>query len=166
MKKVEFENVQNIIANQLKKGAFLNTKVDGKSNTMTIAWGNSGRMWDRDCFSVAVRHSRHTFDLMEQSQYFVVSIPKLNTLKKELVFCGTVSGKDKDKFEEANITQQILEEFDVPGIEECELNIVCKIAYKQSMEPSLILSDYVKKKYQTNDYHTIYYGEVVAVYEN
>lgn len=166
LKAVDFEQVQNVILAQLKKGVFLTTEVNGVPNTMTIAWANSGRIWERDSFMVAVRHSRYTFKLMEASEYFTISIPKKGTMKKELAFCGTVSGRDKNKFEEADITAKYLADIPVPIVEECDLHIVCKVAYKQSMDPSLIQRDYVNKKYQTNDYHTLYYGEVVGVYEN
>ncbi len=166
LREVEFEKVQNTILEQLKKGVFLTVDADGVLNTMTIAWANSGRIWDRDNLSVAVRHSRYTFDLMENSEYFTVSVPKKGTMKKELAYCGTVSGRDNNKFEEGGITAKYLMDIPVPVIEECELHIVCKVAYKQSMDHSLIRADYVKNKYKTNDYHTLYYGEVLGVYEN
>jgi flavin reductase (DIM6/NTAB) family NADH-FMN oxidoreductase RutF len=171
MNKVEFEEVQNIISQQMKYGIFLNTEVDGKPNMMTIAWGVGGRMWDRNCFTVAVRHSRYTFELMEESEYFTVSIPEKGTLKKELAVCGTVSGREKDKFAETGLTPLYVNESPVPVIKEAMLHVVCKIAYKQSMDPSLINSDYVKNKYRSanqysHNHHTMYYGEVVAVYMN
>ncbi len=165
LREVGFEQIQNRVIEQLKKGIFLTTQADGGPNVMTIAWANSGRVWDKDSFMVAVRHSRYTFSLMEKSTYFTVSIPKTGTLKKELAFCGTVSGRDKSKFDETGITPKYLEGCSVPVIEECDLHVVCKIAYKQSMDPSLISAEYVEKKYRTNDYHTLYYGEVVGVYE-
>lgn len=165
LKEVKFEEVQNKIIEQLKKGIFLTVEANGIVNTMTIAWGNSGRMWDRDSFTVAVRHSRYTFELMEGAAYFTISIPKLGTMKNELLLCGTVSGRDKNKFEEDGLTAKYLEDFPVPVIEECDLHILCKIAYKQSMDPSLLVADYVKGKYKSNDYHTLYYGEVIGVFE-
>lgn len=166
MRRVELKNVQNRIMEQLKKGAFLTSKTGDKANTMTIAWGMAGRMWDRDCFSVAVRHSRHSFGRMEESEYFTVSIPKKGTLKKELGVCGTASGRDIDKFKECGLSEVDLPDCGVPVVGECEIHVVCRISYKQSMEPSLVGADYVKNKYKTHDYHTIYYGEVIAVYEN
>ncbi|MBF4693349.1 flavin reductase family protein [Fusibacter ferrireducens] len=166
LREVEFEEVQDTILKQLKKGVFLTTKSGEISNTMTIAWAISGRMWEENSFAVAVRHSRYTFELMEKSEYFTVSIPKRDTMKEELAFCGTVSGRDQNKFEENGITAKYLTGCPVPVIEACELHVVCKIAYKQSMDPSLIKADYVKDRYKTNDYHTLYYGEVIGVYEN
>ncbi|WP_430884403.1 flavin reductase family protein [Fusibacter sp. JL216-2] len=165
-KELDFDEVQNQVIEQLKKGIFLTTQVGQIPNTMTIAWANSGQMWGKNSFVVAVRHSRYTFELMEDSEYFTVSIPRAGSLKKELGFCGTISGRDRDKFKEVGLTPSYLEDIPVPLIEECALHIVCKIAYKQAMEPSLIQADYVKQKYKTNDYHTMYHGEVIGVYES
>lgn len=166
MKKIEFNAVQDKILKQLKKGIFLTVEVDGVPNTMTIAWANSGRIWERDSFMVAVRHSRYTFELMEKAEYFTVSIPKEGSMKKELAYCGTVSGRDENKFQNEHIKAKYLGDYPVPVIEACELHVVCKVAYKQSMDPSLISAAYVEGKYKTHDYHTLYYGEVLGVYEH
>lgn len=166
MRKIEFENVQEFLVKQLKAGIFMNTKTEDKLNTMTIAWGLSGRIWNKDCFSVAVRYSRYTYEMIEKSEYFTISVPALGTMKEELALCGTVSGRDRDKFAEANLTPLYLDESPVPSIAECDLHILCKIAYKQTMEPSLIQADYVKNNYSNYNYHAIYYGEIIGVYVN
>lgn len=164
MKKIEFEDIQIELLKQLKKGVFLNTKVGDKLNSMTIAWGLSGYIWNKECFSVAVRYSRHTYEMMEKSEYFTISIPASGEMKKELGICGSKSGRDIDKFDETNMTATYLDGFPVPTIEECHIHILCKIAYKQSMEPSLIKANYVEKCYDDKDYHVLYHGEVLSVY--
>lgn len=166
LREVPFEAVQNQLLEQLKKGVFLTVQPKDKPNTMTISWGNSGRIWDKDNFTVAVRHSRYTFELMEHSEYFTISVPKKDTLKKALAYCGTISGRDEDKLQTGGVTARYLENFSVPIIEECALHILCKIAYKQAMDPSLIQLPFVQNKYPTHDYHTLYYGEVIGVYES
>lgn len=59
----------------LSKGAFLTTTVDGVINTMTIAWGSLGFMWGKPIFTAMVRPSRFTYELLEKSGEFTVSIP-------------------------------------------------------------------------------------------
>ena len=164
MREVDFDQVQNILSEQLKSGVFLTTESDGFVNTMTIAWGLSGHMWNKKCLTVAVRHSRFTFEMMGKSDYFTVSVPKKATLKKELVTCGTLSGRDMDKIEDAGLTLSYIEDFPVAVIDECDLHFVCKIAYQQSMDPTLIKAEYTKNQYKNHDYHTIYYGEVIGTY--
>lgn len=164
MKAVGFDEVQNLFAEQLKNGVFLTVESNGVINTMTIAWSNSGYLWDRMSLMVAVRHSRYTYELMENAEYFTVSVPKKGTLKKELVTCGTLSGRDTDKIDRAGLRLSSSPDTNLPIIDGCELHFVCKIAYKQAMEPTLVQSDYVKNKYKTHDYHTLYFGEVIGTY--
>ncbi len=161
MKKISFNNYLNDFAKQLPAGAFLTVKNKDKINTMTIGWGLGGIMWSKPVLMVAVRYSRFTYKLIENEQEFTVSVPKSGTLKDELIFCGSNSGRDLDKFEECNLTPIYVDNIKTPVIEECELHFICKNIYQQSMEPSLIKSDYVNSKYPNNDYHVLYFGEII-----
>ena len=82
----------------IEHGAFLTTKVGDEQNTMAIGWGSIGYCWGKPVFTVVVRNSRHTFQLMEKAEEFTVSIPFSDAMKKEIEFCGTKSGKDVNKF--------------------------------------------------------------------
>ncbi|MBE0584855.1 MAG: flavin reductase family protein, partial [Desulfofustis sp.] len=63
------------VMEQITKGAFLTVKAGDHVNTMTIGWATIGFVWKREVFMVAVRNSRHTFQLLEQTDNFTVSIP-------------------------------------------------------------------------------------------
>jgi len=146
------------------KGAFLTVKSGDKVNTMTISWGNIGFEWNRPIFMVLVRKSRYTYDLMEKSDNFTVSIPLSVDLKNALAICGSKSGRDIDKFKECNLTLEKSKAVDTPIIGDCKLHYECKIVYKQEMNPSLLSKDIVESSYKTGDYHTLYYGEIVETY--
>jgi flavin reductase (DIM6/NTAB) family NADH-FMN oxidoreductase RutF len=146
------------------QGAFLTVKSGEKINTMTISWGNVGYEWNRPIFTVLVRKSRYTFDLIENADNFTVSIPLSKELKKALAVCGSKSGRDIDKFKECNLTLENSKEVATPIIGECELHYECKIVYKQEMNPKLLSKDIVESSYEDGDYHTLYYGEIVATY--
>ena len=146
------------------QGAFLTVKSGDKTNTMTISWGNVGYEWNRPIFSVLVRKSRYTFDLMESADNFTVSIPLGKSLKNALAVCGSKSGRDIDKFKECNLTLENSKEVATPIIGECELHYECKIVYKQEMNPKLLSKDIVESSYVDGDYHTVYYGQIVATY--
>ena len=148
----------------LPKGAFLTTAADGKVNTMTIGWGSIGTVWQKPCFMVMVRESRYTYELIEKSTEFTVSIP-LNDMKKALAFCGSKSGRDLDKLSAAGLSTLPGKEVRVPVIKDCGLHFECKIVYKQKMEPSALEGDKNGLWYKSGDYHTLYYGEIVAAYE-
>ena len=68
MKEIQVFDYADKIIKILSNGAFLNTCAEGKSNSMTIAWGSLGFMWGKPVFTVMVRQSRHTYQLIEKIQ--------------------------------------------------------------------------------------------------
>jgi len=151
---------------QLPVGAFLTVQSGDLLNTMTIGWGTVGYIWRKPIFTVAVRYSRYTYELISKSDEFTVSFPLDNSLRKELAVCGTKSGRDIDKFKECNLTAQPGQVVSTPVIGECPLHYECKLVHKQVMEPGLLSPEIDRDCYQDRDYHTLYYGEIVACYLN
>jgi flavin reductase (DIM6/NTAB) family NADH-FMN oxidoreductase RutF len=150
---------------QLFRGAFLTTKKDNKVNTMTIAWGGINIIWGRPVYVVYVRYSRDTYSMLENNQEFSVSVPLTSDLKKELSYCGTKSGRDTDKIEDCNFTLIPGRVVNTPIIGECDLHYECKVIYRQAMEPNSIPQEIKDRYYSTNNYHMIYYGEIVDAYQ-
>ena len=156
-------NIEDLMET-LKKGAFLTIQAGDRLNTMTIGWATIGHVWRKDVFMVAVRDSRYTFELIEKSSDFTVSIPADGGGKKALAFCGTKSGRDHDKFTECSLktrpgssTQSPI--IDIPGV-----HYECRIIYKSAMDPSLLDNEF-EKLYPERDYHTLYFGEILACYQ-
>lgn len=149
---------------QLKKGAFLTTSSNGEVNTMTIAWGNIGFMWRKEVFTVMVRPSRHTFSLMEVSDNFTVSLPIYEDLSKQLMYCGTTSGKDENKIKNLGLKLKSSQEVSTPIIGDCSLHYECKIIASQAITPFSLVPEIEDKSYNKGDFHTLYYGEIVACY--
>lgn len=147
-----------------KQGAFLTVKSGDKVNTMTISWGNIGFEWNRPVLTALVRKSRYTYDLIENSDNFTVSVPLNKEMKDALMFCGTKSGREFDKFKECNLSLENGKKVDTPIIGECELHYECKIVYKQPMMPNLLNDEIKEGYYANNDYHTMYFGEIVDCY--
>jgi len=146
------------------EGAFLTVKSGEKINTMTIGWGNVGYVWNRPIFTVMVRKSRYTHELIENCDNFTISIPLSKKLKNALMVCGSKSGRDFNKFKECNLTLENSKKVDTPIIGECELHYECKIVYKQEMNSALLSKNIVESSYKDGDYHTLYYGEIVESY--
>lgn len=149
---------------QLSKGAFLTVKANDEINTMTIAWGMVGYIWKKPVFQVLVRKSRHTYDMIEASEDFTVSLPIDVDLQEALKFCGTKSGREYDKFAECQLTAVPSMKVKSPIIGECTLHYECKIVAKQILDADDLLNQDVEGCYTTGDYHTMYYGEIVACY--
>lgn len=166
LKEVPYNRILKDAMAQVPKGAFLNVKKDGKVNTMTIGWATSGVMWGRNVFVVGVRPSRYTYSLIDMGDSFTVSVPVNQQLKKQLGFCGSRSGRDIDKFEEAEITAVDGMEVDVPVVAECGLHFECKVVAKHQLVPEFI-DDVINNRFypEGNDYHMIFYGEILKSYK-
>lgn len=147
----------------VSKGAFLTTAVDGRVNTMTIAWGSIGSIWAKPMFTVLVRPSRYTYQLIEQSGEFTVSIP-LQGMKEALALCGTKSGRDLDKIAAAGLATLPGRKGKTPLIAGCGLHYECKIVYKQTMTNQHLSPEIDAAKYSVEGYHTMYFGEIIAAY--
>lgn len=164
IQKISFNERSKEALEQIIKGAFLTVKDGDRVNTMTIGWGNIGIVWNKPIFMVAVRYSRYTYNLLENSKEFTVSIPINKDLKKELAYCGRYSGRDVDKFKECNLTTVEGQKISAPIIGECDLHYECKVVYQQAMEPATLSKDIKDKFYTNNDFHVLYFGEIVDSY--
>lgn len=164
MKEIGYQFMAKDALEQLQKGAFLTVKAGGEVNTMTIAWGNIGFVWNRPVFTVMVRPSRHTFDLIEQSDNFTVSLPIYEDMSKELKYCGTRSGKETDKIKDLGLRLQEGRYVTSPIIAGCSLHYECRIVATQELKPDCMVKEIDEKSYHKGDYHTLYYGEIVGCY--
>lgn len=149
---------------KIKPGIFLTTKNKNVINTMIIGWGGINVVWGKPIFIVLVRESRATYDLLENSNEFTISVPLLNDMKKEIGICGTKSLREIDKFKECNFTPIKGRKIDTPIIGEADLHYECKVIYKQKLDENVILPVVKSKYYINNDFHTVYYGEIVNQY--
>ena len=142
-------------------GIFLNTMGE-KANTMVIGWGGINFFWGKPIFLVPVRASRYTYPNIDASGIFTISVPMDRDMKKALVFCGTKSGREFDKFKEGGLTQVPGKFINVPIIGECSLHYECRVIYKQPMDP-ISLNQKIDDRFYP-DYHTMFYGEILASY--
>lgn len=163
-KEIEFSSLSKELLDQLQKGAFLTVKSGDKVNTMTIAWGALGFMWYKPVFTVMVRKSRYTHELIEEAEDFTVSLPLKGQLKEALGLCGSKSGRDIDKIKECGLTLAEGKYVKSPVIDDCDLQIECRIVFKQSMDEKLLSDDINKKAYANGDYHDLYYGVIEGIY--
>lgn len=158
------ESLDKAMKHICKKSAFLTTKLEDKINTMAIGWATAGIAWGKPVFTVFVRESRYTHKFMEKCGEFTVSIPVNDSLKKALSFCGSKSGREFDKIKECNLKLISGETMSTPVIDGCGLYFECKILYKSNMKPDFLDKKVDSQSYSNNDYHTMYYGEVLSCY--
>ena len=164
MQEIKYNQYAKEALEGLMRGAFLNVSHEGKDNTMTIGWGSLGYIWKKPIVMVMVRYSRHTYRMLDDAGEFTVSIPFGDDFKKELAFCGTKSGRDVNKFDGCDLITVKGHKVNAPLIDGCDLHYECKVVYKQVMEPGMLNGDLDAKFYKNNDFHVLYYGEIVGTY--
>jgi len=133
----------------------------GPPNVMAIGWGQIGIIWGKPIFTVLVRPSRYTYTLIEEAGDFTVNIvpPQLKGLVQ---YCGTVSGRNHDKFREKGLTAIPSRKAKTPIIKECILHYECKIVYKNDFIPSELEASIIPAFYPKGDLHRVYFGEILA----
>ena len=140
----------------------VSTNKEGASNVMTIGWGLFGILWEMDFVMVAVRPSRHTFNYIEDTGEFTINVPKLD-MADILEYCGTVSGRDEDKFIKMSLDLIKGTSVSAPIIKQCCLHFECKVAYKTRLIQEGIPKEIILDRYPEGDFHTIYFGKILNV---
>lgn len=147
-----------------RQGAYLTVKKGDEVAVTTISWGNMGFEWGRPVFAVLVRESRYIHEMLEDNTEFTVSIPTSKEADEALKIVGSVSGREVDKFKEANITAHKSKTIDTPIIEEADIFYECKIIYSHKINPKKLRKDIDRISYMDDNYHEIFYGEIVNSY--
>ncbi len=94
-------------------------------NIITIAW--CGVVCSNPpLISISIRPGRYSHDIIKDAGDFAVNIPTKKLLKK-CDLCGILSGRDCDKFKSASLTAIPASKISSPLIQECPVNIECKV---------------------------------------
>jgi len=120
-------------------------KPDGSANAMTAAWiANICAI--PPALVVGIRDVRYTCELIDQTGCFGVNIPS-SKIAPEIDYCGLVSGREHDKIKETGLTIFKGKVVEVPLIEECPINIECRVLQKVKVGS-----------------HFAFFGEILKVY--
>lgn len=132
-----------------------------KFNTMTASWGGVGVFWGKNAVTTYIRPQRYTKEFIDANDTFTIAFFD-EKYRKALNICGTVSGRDVNKVEQAGLTPYVVD--GTMAFEEANMIIVCKKLYHGTMSPDNF-EDKVNdaKWYPQKDYHTIYISEIVKV---
>ncbi len=131
-------------------------------NTMTASWGFAGIMWNKPCVITAIRPQRYTKEFIDREGSFTLSFYPAD-MRKALAFCGSNSGRDVDKCEKTGLTPMLAE--GSVAFEQASRVLVCRKLYAQEMSgEGFFDKSIVSEQYSRDDYHTAYYGEIIAAY--
>lgn len=133
-------------------------------NMMTVAWGSIGCMWAMPFAQAVVRPQRHTLQYMEQSDSFTLcAFPE--KYRKDLGTLGSISGRDGDKLSKTNLTLKPSTSVSAPSYNEADLILECRKIYYQDMDPAGFVDKSIDDNYKAKDYHRIYFGEILAAFQ-
>ncbi|MGE5787769.1 MAG: flavin reductase family protein [Myxococcales bacterium] len=133
-----------------------------RPNPMTVSWGGMGTLWNRPTLTIYVRPTRFTYQLLEVDREFTLNF--LGAEGREAMnVCGTVSGKDEDKWKRSGLSQEPSECIRVPRVRGANLVFECRVLAHTDLEPSRFIDKTIEKLYPLSDYHRVYFGEVLLV---
>ncbi len=120
---------------------------EGHANIVTLAWVGVVNSTP-PMVSIGVRPERHTYRLLKERGEFCVNVPHRG-LVHEVDVCGTVSGKDTDKFALTGVTPDKASRVTPPLIRQCPINMECRVAHTLDLGS-----------------HTLFIGEILAVHRD
>ncbi len=136
----------------------------GNANIMTVSWGAVGVIWGKNAVFVFVRNSRYTKDFIDKGGTFSLSFFD-EKYRQALALCGSKSGRNIDKWAAANLTPA--ENDGVVYPKEAKRAFLCrKLASIPLDSVSFADSTVMPEWYPTNDFHTMYIGEIIDIVEN
>ncbi|MBN2638715.1 MAG: flavin reductase [Bacteroidales bacterium] len=132
----------------------------GHFNTMTVAWGSLGVMWNKPFALVVVRPSRYTFDFVNQYPDFTLTAFS-KEFHKDLSYLGKISGRDEDKVAQTGLHFCASKTVGSPIFEEAELVIECKKTYWNDLILDNFHDKSALKAHENKNTHRMYFGEII-----
>jgi flavin reductase (DIM6/NTAB) family NADH-FMN oxidoreductase RutF len=76
--------------------------------------------------AISLKKSRHSLDVIRKAREFTVNIPSAKHFR-EADYCGLVSGRKRQKFQDCGFTAAAACVVKTPLVEECPFNLECKV---------------------------------------
>jgi len=143
MNKVEIGDVGKAWGPPERVVLVTSSDAQGRPNIISVGWAMQADM-DPPAFAIGLGQRSHSCANITASGQFVFALPGAS-LGEEVMYCGTRSGRDVDKFAETGLTPLPAAVVKAPLIAECIANFECKVVATQDI--------------RTN---RVFFGEVVA----
>lgn len=123
MKKNLFKG--SVVLNPVPVVLITSRNSEGKENVFTVAW--TGTICTKPpMLSISIRPERLSYEYIKETMEFTVNLPT-RKLTRETDYCGVRSGRTNNKIEEMKFTMKEGKEVKSPYIDECPVNIECKV---------------------------------------
>lgn len=124
-----------------RQTVLITSRFKDKDNIMTADW-HTPLSFEPMMYAVSIGKTRYSLELIRQSKVFVVNFMSKD-YEKEILYCGTYSGKKVDKFQATGLTKEESETINCPRIKEALAYLECQ----------------VEKEIETGD-HILFIGKV------
>lgn len=118
------------------------SRYKNKDNVLAVTWWTK-TSFQPNLYLICIDKSRFSHELIKKSKYFAINFMPYK-LKDKVLFCGTKSGKNINKFKEAGLEKNEAEKINYPIIKQALAWLECKVI----------------KQIKTGD-HTIFIGKVI-----
>lgn len=132
-------------------------------NTMTASWGALGCLWGHNdpVATIYLRPTRYTKVFVDKEERFSLCVMPAS-FKREMVYLGSVSGRDENKIARAGLTPVYAD--GTTYFAEAKLALICKKLYAQPLaEAGFFYKQTIEQNYPLRDYHTLYIGKIEKV---
>lgn len=100
-------------------------QAEGQPNIITLAWTGVACS-NPVIIGVGIRPERYSYDIIKRSGEFVVNLPKASQME-QVDLCGTISGREEDKFLRCGFTPTPGSKVQAPLIAQCPVNLECRV---------------------------------------
>lgn len=99
-----------------------------RPNLITLAWAGVACS-EPPALTIAIRPSRYSHGLIVDTGEFVVNLPRAGQVAR-VDYCGSVSGRDVDKWAACELTPAPSTHIRTPGVAECLVSIECRVVQR------------------------------------
>ena len=138
-------------------------KTPDEHNLITVSWLGTLCTDPPMCY-ISVRPGRHSYDIIKRNGEFVINLTTVD-MAKATDWCGVKSGRDFDKFAAAGLEKLPGVKVGAPMIAGAGLHYECKVVFKQPMNPEPLESSLKDAFYGNGDFHTLYFGRILATWQ-
>ncbi len=138
------------------------TDKEGRYNTMTASWGGFGILWNKPVAFVFIRPQRYTHEFSESGTRATLSFFG-GDCRRELAYCGKVSGRGTDKIKDIGLTPVTTDE-GATGFGEATVVVSCLKLYSDVLKKEGFCDPALADRNYTDDFHTAYVYEIESVY--
>lgn len=138
---------------------------DRNPNPMTISWGGFGTLYSKPVVTVYVRPTRYSYGLMMEHNEFTINFLPTK-MKNAYDICGSLSGRDCDKWAEAKIHKAKSSLIKTPFVEEATLAFECRTIVKVPFKKESFLAEEIFNFYEKEDFHSVFIGEVLKIHKS